>query len=167
MYYEHDRFMDGVEFFCDAGHLDMMKHFLALDKKPYQNPYCDSDFLLFSACFRYDLPMIGLLLRHGKEPTEVYEDAGHVYTCVNMLEMEYLWRNYCGDELDYWNVANLEGVDWKENLTYDAEGVGIMSFVVYAGGSMDDIRCPMIREWVTERRTWGHCLGCRRCCEDD
>jgi len=165
MYYQYDRYTDGVEFFCDAGHLDMIKHFLALDKKPYQNPYCDSDFLLFSACFRYDLPMIRLLLRNEKEPTEVHEVGPRVYTCVTMLEMEYLSRNYRGGELDYWNLA--EDVDWKESLDYDTEGVDALAFVVDAGGSMDDIRCPVLREWVTEMRARGRCFGCRRCCEDD
>ena len=162
MYYQHDRYFDAIEFFCDAGYVDYVGYFLEKDEKPYQRPFCESNFLLLSACFRYDLSMIRLLLQHGKKPVMNYRG----YTCINTLEAEYLRRNYKGkQELDFWDVTTLEGVDWAQDLEQDEEGVDALAFLVDMGASMDEIQCPAVREWVAERREQGRCFGCRRCCE--
>lgn len=162
MYYQHDRFRDGVEFFCDAGHFDMVSYFLDLDEKPYQRPYCDNDFLLLSACFQYGRSMIRLLLQNGKKPVMNY----HGYTCINTFEMEYLRWNYTGTRtLDFWDMTTLEDVDWTQDLACEEEGVDALAFLVDAGASMDEIQCPVLREWVAKRREQGRCFGCRRCRE--
>lgn len=162
MYYQHDGYFDGIEFFCDAGYVELVDYFLEQDKKSHQRPYCDSDFLLLSACFRDDHSMIRLLLQHGKKPVEAYRG----YTCINTQEAEYLRWNYAGTrELDFWNPSTLEGVDWAQDLEHEKEGVDSIAFLVDAGASMDEIQCPVLREWVAERRTQGRCFGCRRCRE--
>ena len=162
MYYKYDRYFDGIEFFCDAGYVDYVDYFLQKDKESHQRPYCDSDFLLLSACFRYDVPMIRLLLQHEKKPVINYRG----YTCINTLEAEYLRRNYAGTRtLDFWDVTTLEGVDWTQDLACEEEGVDSIAFLVDAGGAMDEIQCPVLREWVAKRREQGRCFGCRRCRE--
>jgi len=158
MFYKYDEFQDAVEFACDAGHVEAMEHFLQMDEELYQRPFCDNDFLLLSACYRYDLPMIRLLLRYGKKPVGTVEsrDRGQVYTCLTTLEMGYFERHFQSD-ISYWDLEDiflederslLEKYDVATHLTRQENELDTIAQLVAAGESLETIRCPLLREWV-------------------
>ena len=158
MYWKYDDFQDGVEFACDAGHLEAIEYFLKQDEDPYQRPFCDNDFLLLSACYRYDLRMIRLLLRYGKKPDGYVtsDGLGKVYTCLTTLEMTYFEQHFQGN-ISYWDMEDiffenrvdlLEKYDLSTHLNYQREELEVLALLVSCDDSLDLLRCSLLREWV-------------------